>query len=312
MTFLTVWKVRYKSSFTDWKQITATACLFVMKRRSMGLCGGRPADVSLEWGETGARGGERRDFHGDELWQVLDNDGNKREFWSQHFKKKKTSLPFAILCEPCLIHRWVFLPLPPSTLNCCFLNSLFFLLIPPVFSVSLPCPCLSPLTPFTVILLKWVSQSAISLVLNSLGSGSHLPSSSFPWLCAPLRWDIRTWFFWGGAQSSRTEWLKLPMKSMFNSDDCRPLTGKKKKKGRLSSIKRQKNKGIEGDAGRALMGFMELSSVGCLVMRRNHPLPFVVTSPHPALVCREQDYKSFLLHLLSSFLYLHNFTWKAS
>lgn len=172
-------------------------------------------------------GGKRREFYRDELWQVLDNDGNKREIWTLHFKKP---FPLSILCEPCLIHRSVFLSLSPSSLNCCSPNPLFFLLIPPVFSLS---PSSAPYVP--VCLLSCVLMSSSWNLFSPLLVSSVLTLSapsliSFILPSLALRSSAMRHphmvFFLRRQRLVTDAVTKLPIKSMFNSDDCGPLTEK--------------------------------------------------------------------------------------
>lgn len=80
--------------------------------------------------------------------------------------------------------------------------------------------------------------------------------------------------FWRRHRVVTDQVTKLRIKSMFNSDDCRPLT---ENSGSLSSIKRLRKKGrVGGGVGSGknvwsrLTGIMELSSDVSVVMRRSH------------------------------------------
>lgn len=147
------------------------------------------------------------EFYRDELWQVLDTDGNKREIWTLHFKKNLSPF-YSVWALP--LHRWFFLPLLLSSLNCFLPNPLFFLLIPAVFSLS---PYSAPHVPVCLL----------SFLLMSSSQTLSAPSlSSFILLSFALRRD--TWLL---RQRVVTDAVtKLPIKSMFNSNDCRPLTEK--------------------------------------------------------------------------------------
>ncbi len=155
--------------------------------------------------------------------------GTKERF--EHCTSKKP-FPLSILCEPCLIHRWVFLPFPPSSLNCCLPNPLFFLLIPPVFSLSpSPAPCVPSCLPSCVLMSSFwnppqpPTRYPHRLFSNSRCSVSHLLHPSllgFVFLCD----ETHAHGFLRRQQVVTDAVTKLPIKSMFNSDDWRPLTEK--------------------------------------------------------------------------------------
>lgn len=173
-------------------------------------------------------------------------------------------LPFSIPCELCLIHRWVFLPLPHSSLNCRSPNPLFFLLIPPVFSLSPSSASPVPICLFSLIFLSssWnlFPPSVLSLFRHSS------PLSYSPWLCVHLQWDNRTWFL--RRQRVVTDTVtKLPIKSMFNSDDFGPLTEKVEAFHLLKDWKKERDWARWRERVTGLMG---LSSVVSLARRRNH------------------------------------------
>lgn len=92
--------------------------------------------------------------------------------------------------------------------------------------LSFLCPRLSPFLRFNVVLLKSTPHTPLVSSVLTQSAPSLISSSSFsPWLCVPPRWDTRTWFL--RRQRVVTDAVtKLPIKSMFNSDDCRPLTEK--------------------------------------------------------------------------------------
>lgn len=213
------------------------------KRRNVALCGRSPAD--LLWCLFGGRkdeSGRKRKKEGLSprwvvagvgQWREQKRDLNAALQKIRKKKKKKNSSPFAILCELCLIHRWVFLPLLPSTLNCCLLNSLFFLLIPPCVLLVSPLSLSISFDSFYChpLEISFPIGSLLSFKLSLL----RLPSPFILHPSAARSSAMRhshVFFFntlfllWGGTHSSRTQWLKLPIKSMFNSDDCRPLTEK--------------------------------------------------------------------------------------
>lgn len=118
--------------------------------------------------------------------------------------------PFSIPCEPCLIHRWVLLPLPQFSLNCCSPNPLFFLLIPPVFSLS---PSSAP--PVLVCLFSLIFMSSswnlFSPSLSPLFFFCSVSYLLYPSLLGSAFFCDETVAhgFWGGSESSRTQWLNF-------------------------------------------------------------------------------------------------------
>lgn len=215
-------------------------------------------------------------------------------------RTSKKPFPFQFSVSPVSSATGSFFLSPSSSLNCCLPNPLFFLsppcspCLPPRLPVS---PSVSPLCAPTFLMSScWNSPSASSLLpffFSSLGAAPRLSSHpSFPpffLACVPPPCDTCAWlfifyffspfrlsFFWRRHRVVTDQVTKLRIKSMFNSDDCGPLT---ENSGSLSSIKGLRKKGgIEGgcwlgkrkNVWRRLTGIMELSSDVSVAMRRSH------------------------------------------
>lgn len=185
----------------------------------------------------------------------------------ERFQRRTSKKPFPFQFSASFVSSTTdsFFLSPSSSLNCCLPNPLFF--YPPT-SLCSPCipPCLpmspsvSPLcVPAFLMSSCWNSPSASSSFLPFAPRlSSHLSFPSFSPAFLHHETHARGFFspfclsfFWRKHRVVTDQVTKLRIKSMFNSDDCRPLT---ENSGSLSSIKRlRKKKGGLGVLARKKM-----------------------------------------------------------
>lgn len=123
----------------------------------------------------------------------------EQRFEPQTSKTKIFPFFILILCKLGLIHGRVFLPLPPSSLNCSPPNLLYFLFIPQCSFCpppSSPRPCLSPFFHFNVVFLR---LAVVFLLLPSVPTLLALALISFFLFSLAPSMMRNLHFFWRGA-----------------------------------------------------------------------------------------------------------------